>query len=254
MGRRSMAQYDKIAKQYSKAVGEEGDYAHQTQIDPYIYSIIGNPDGKIIYDIGCGNGYMARNLVKKGATVFASDISKKIIKEAKARSEGFNIHYAVHDVTDFALYRSGQFDVVVMNMVIHYIENLKKLFLGISKILKKDGLFVFSTHHFLRPPDPYSGWIKGKINGKEKLFIKVNGYLETGERKVDSFCAGVSKLVIYNHPLSELINLVVEQRLFPFRVEEPSAAGHARSLKRFSKKLQWSHHIPTFLIIGVRKF
>ena len=48
-----MAIYDKFAKQYSDSMSEEGDYFHQTQIDPYIYEIVVNPKGKVIYDIGC---------------------------------------------------------------------------------------------------------------------------------------------------------------------------------------------------------
>jgi ubiquinone/menaquinone biosynthesis C-methylase UbiE len=60
-----MSSYDKFAKQYSDSHGEVGDYYHRTQIDPAIYKVVGNPRGKTIYDLGCGNGYLSRNLAKK---------------------------------------------------------------------------------------------------------------------------------------------------------------------------------------------
>lgn len=246
-----MSDYDKFAKQYSKSMSEKGDYFHQTQIDPYVYSIVGNPKRKTIYDIGCGNGYMARNLTRKGAMVFASDISGELIKEAKKKSKKLNIRYAVHDATDFTSYHSNYFDVAIMNMVIHYIKDLEKLFKGISRILKKNGIFVFSTNHFFRPMYPYSEWVKGKIDDKGKLFIKVTDYLSRNKRTTTSFWDNKTKLTMYNHPLGELVNKMAKNSLYVFRVEEPESVGFA---KDFSKPLQKSHHIPTFLIMGAKKF
>ena len=74
-----MTDYDNVAKQYSDSMSDKGDFYHRTQIDPNVYKIIGDPKGKIIYDLGCGNGYIARNLVKKGAKVFASDVSSELV-------------------------------------------------------------------------------------------------------------------------------------------------------------------------------
>ena len=83
-----MPDYDKVAKLYDKAMPDTGDFYHRTQIDPLMYAVIGDPKGKVIYDAGCGNGYIARNLAKKGAKVFASDISPKLIAIAKKKSKG----------------------------------------------------------------------------------------------------------------------------------------------------------------------
>lgn len=232
-------------------MSEKGDYFHRTQIDPYVYFIIGDPKGKIIYDIGCGNGYMARSLAKRRAKVFSSDLSKNLVEEARVKSKKLDIQYAVHDATDFSLYQPDYFDIVIINMVIHYIKDLDKLLKGISKVLKKGGVFVFSTNHFFRPLYPCSEWVKGKIDDREKLFIKVTGYLNRGKRVTTSLWDNKTKLTIYNRPLGELVNKMSRNKLYTFRVEEPESIGFATS---FSKKLQKSHHIPTFLIIGVKKF
>jgi len=245
-----MSDYDNFAKEYSASMSEQGDYFHQTQIDPFVYSIIGDPKGKTIYDIGCGNGYMARNLANKGAEVFASDASLLLIDDAKRKSKDQSIVYRVHDATDFSEYKDNQFDVVVMNMVIHYIQDLEKLFDGIRRVLKKNGVFVFSTNHFFRPAYPYSEWIPGKIDGKNKLFIKVTDYLNKRDVVVESAWDKKTKMVIYNHPLNELINGMAKRGLFTFRIEEPESVGFA---KDFSMELQKSHHIPTFMTIGARK-
>lgn len=244
-----MADYDEVAKLYSDAMPEEGNFYHRTQIDPYVFSIIGNPKGKVMYDVGCGNGYIARNLVRRGAKVFASDISSKLIDIAKKKSKGLDISYSVHDAIDVHAYKKDMFDVVVMNMVLHYIKNVDALCIGISNILKKDGIFVFSTNHPFRPVYPYSDWTVGKIKNKDALFIKVTGYLKQEGRSGVCWCDNKTKLQFYNQPLHMLINIMSKYGLYTFRLEEPVSDGFAHD---YPKKLQDSHHIPTFMIIGAK--
>ena len=245
-----MSDYDKFAKKYSEAMGEKGDFFHRTQIDPFIYSMIGNPKGKITYDIGCGNGYIARNLSRKGAHVYASDISSKLIDIAIDKSKGLDIEYLVHDATDFTNYKSSQFDIVILNTVVNYIKNLDKLFKGISKVLKKDGKCVIATNHFLRPVYPYSDWIIGEIDGKKTLFTKVTHYLKTIKKVVVSGWDNKIKIKLYNRPLNIYVNTLSKYGLYLERVEEPESSGFARN---FSKKLQKSHLIPTYLIFSAKK-
>jgi len=242
-----MSDYDNVAKQYSDSMSDNGDFYHRTQIDPNVYKIIGDPKGKVIYDLGCGNGYIARNFVRNGAKVFASDISSELVKLAEKNSSGLDINYSVKDALDFNGFTDNQFDVVVMNMVIHYIKDLNTLFKGISRVLKKGGLFVFSTNHPFRPAYPYSDWEIGKINNKEVLFIKATGYLNEEIRKGVCWCDNKTKLIMYNQPLNLLVNTMAKHSLYTFQIEEPESDGFAH---KFSKKLQKSHHIPTFIIFG----
>ena len=166
-----MSDYDNVAKQYSDSMSDNGDFYHRTQIDPNVYKIIGDPKGKVIYDLGCGNGYIARNFVRNGAKVFASDISSELVKLAEKNSSGLDINYSVKDALDFNGFTDNQFDVVVMNMVIHYIKNVDALFKGISRVLKKGGKMYVSdivllpnTLAKLRPrtqiPDHIRCWLE----------------------------------------------------------------------------------------------
>lgn len=245
-----MSAYDNVAKQYSDSMSEDGDFYHSTQIDPNIYKIIGNPRGKTIYDLGCGNGYISRNLAKKGAKVFASDISSELIKLAEEKSKDLDITYSTREALDFEGFSDNQFDVVVMNMVIHYIKDLDSLFKGVSRILKKDGLFVFSTSHPFRPAYPYSEWETGKINSEEVLFIKTTGYLKEEARDGICWCDNKTKLKMYNQPINLLVNTMAKYGLYTSQIIEPESDGFAH---KYSKELQNSHHIPTFIIFGATK-
>lgn len=245
-----MTSYNNFAKQYSDTMSETGDFYHQTQIDPYIFKIIGDINDKTVYDLGCGNGYIARNLKRQGAKVFASDTSSELIKIAIEKSKGWDIVYSVRDGIDFSGFEDQKFDVVIMNMVIHYIEDIDTLFKEISRVLKSNGIFAFSTSHFFRPNYPYSDWVMGKINDQERLFIKVSNYLETYNVRVKSYWDDETELDIINRPLSQIVNTMSKYNLFLKEVYEPESVGFAKS---FSKKLQMSHHIPTFIIFGAVK-
>ena len=245
-----MSSYDKFAKAYSDSHGEEGDYFHKTQIDPAIYKIVGDPKDKTIYDLGCGNGYISRNLAKKGAKVFASDVSKDLVEIAKGKSIDLDISYSTREGIDFSGFADKQFDVVVMNMVIHYIKDVDTLFKEISRVLKPNGTLVFSTNHFFRPTSPYSDWILGKIKDDERLFIKVTNYLETYSVSTKSGWDNVTELTIINRPLNKYINTMSKYRLYLKVVFEPESVGFAKS---FPEELWGTHHIPTFIILGAIK-
>lgn len=247
-----MAVYDRFATEYSDVMGDKGDYFHRTQIDPYVMEILGEVKNKKIYDLGCGNGYLARKLAQAGAEVWASDVSEKLVEIAKARKGSERIKYAVHDGTDFLMYREGQFDAVVMNMVVGYIKELDKLMQGVAKVLKKGGKLVFSMPHFFRPMYPYSEWVKGSLDEKEILFIRVTGYLKEEARKAESVYGSVAaKLTLYNRPLGRYVEAMAQHGLHIFQIAEPESRGFAM---QFTDKLQKSHHIPTFLIVGAKKF
>lgn len=243
-----MAIYDYFASEYSSSMGEEGDYFHRTQIDPYIFQMLGEVKGKKIYDLGCGNGYLARKLAKLGARVKASDESRELIKIAKEL--GGEVEYKIHDGVNFGEYKAREFDAVILNMVIHYIQDLDKLMEGVARVLKRGGKLVFSMPHFLRPNYPYSEWIKGEIGGKEKLFIKVTGYLEEEARKTESMFGKEFEVVLYHRPLKRYIEAMSRHGLYVVNIGEPESKGFA---KQFSEKLQKSHLIPTFLIMSAKK-
>lgn len=244
-----MALYDRFASEYSSSMGEEGDYFHRTQIDPYIFQMLGDIKDKEIYDLGCGNGYLARKMVKMGARVTASDESRKLIEIAEKLGEG-RIRYRVHDGTDFGQYKDKQFDAVVMNMVVHYIKDLEAIMEGVARVLKKDGKLVFSMPHFLRPMHPYAEWIKGQIGGKERLFVKVTGYLKEEGRKTESVWGKSEIITLYNRPMKKYVEAMAQNGLYITELAEPESKGFA---KQYDDKLQKSHQIPTFMIVAARK-
>ena len=54
-----------------------GDIHRVVLLNPTIFSLLGEVDGNHLLDAGCGEGYLSRLLVKKGARVTAVDFSQK---------------------------------------------------------------------------------------------------------------------------------------------------------------------------------
>ena len=76
-------EYDTFATSWNREVGNAGAWHQKYDIDPLLFKLLGNIKEKTILEIGCGNGYFARILARKGAKVSAFDISPKLIKFAK---------------------------------------------------------------------------------------------------------------------------------------------------------------------------
>ena len=97
---------------------------HQQTVDTLLdwLKSDGNLPGLSICDAGCGVGSLSIPLAEAGAKVYASDISEKMVEEAKERAKnvlgnGDNPTFAVQDLETL----SGRYDTVVcLDVLIHY--------------------------------------------------------------------------------------------------------------------------------------
>ncbi|MBF2080443.1 MAG: magnesium protoporphyrin IX methyltransferase [Synechococcales cyanobacterium T60_A2020_003] len=97
---------------------------HQQTVDHVVrwLSDDGNLAGLTICDAGCGVGSLSIPLAQAGATVFASDISEKMVGEAKERAQETlenpeAIQFAIQDLEHL----SGRYHTVIcLDVLIHY--------------------------------------------------------------------------------------------------------------------------------------
>ncbi|VVB76836.1 2-phytyl-1,4-naphtoquinone methyltransferase [uncultured archaeon] len=145
-------QWDRIADEYDKSVGEEGDFVHTRYINPAIFKFLGNAKGRSILDLGCGNGYLSRMLARKGAKVVGVDASQRMLDIAKEReaSEMLGIRYFLNDASDMKDIRSGSVDCAISNMALHNVQNIKGTAKECARVLRRKGRIIFSIVHPLR--------------------------------------------------------------------------------------------------------
>ena len=131
-----------------------------------------------IFDLGCGEGYVSRQLINRGAaSVVAIDISEKMIDAAKSiETEG--ISYSVGDARSMAEYDSESFDLVLAMFLFNYlnVEESAQTIKEIFRILKPGGRFVMAVPHpslpFLRKKEfPFYFEPNGNyFSGRNTLF------------------------------------------------------------------------------------
>lgn len=97
---------------------------------------------KVILDFGCGHGVDTMKFVKLGAKkVVGIDPSKAMIDLAKRHNHHRKIEFIKTDGKKLPL-KNNQFDLVFANFVVHYLEDTKKQFTEIARVLNQGGYFL----------------------------------------------------------------------------------------------------------------
>ena len=213
--------FERFAKQYDEDMGDAGSYNHQHTIDPPLFDLIGNPKGLTICDIACGNGYIARRLIREGAKkIWASDISPELIKLAQDKYEDLDIKFSVQEAEDFNGFPENYFDLVIIHMAIWYVEDVDKFLANVYKILKPKGRFIFSIDHPLK----WSLYTAIDAVKQDETDAEQDKYLEV--RKVKTFNNWLQKqddLAVYFRPQSWYINLCGKNNLLIRAMREPAS-------------------------------
>ena len=215
---------------------------------PIIFSLLGDIRGKNILDIGCGYGSTTIKLSKLGAeSVLGIDASNKMIMKANTENKTDGIEYSVLNAVNLNEL-DRKFDVVISCLVIHYIENIDKLFNDINYVLNDNGLFVFSMEHpiFTASKDNTSRkWLynrRGEVSG----FI-LDNYSKEGIRKSNWLN---KDLIKYHYKTSTIINKLIENGFIIDKIEEPSPT---RKMVKALSKAEHEIHRPVFLIVKCHK-
>lgn len=139
-------QYDSISSAYVSLA--DIDPAKKYIQFPEALSLLGNVKGKMVLDIGCGNGIFARILAEHGATVEGYDPSEKQIEEAQKIEQIENLGIRYHVADHPAEGAKEKFDCAVALLVLMYATSkweLEKIFANAYDSLIAGGTFVALT-------------------------------------------------------------------------------------------------------------
>lgn len=94
--------------------------------------------GKIILDVGCGNGILSHELALLGATVFGIDYSSSVWN-ANARLKNPKLCYIQCDL-HFLPFKNQFFDLLYSNGVLHHTPNTYNAFRSVISSIKPQGI------------------------------------------------------------------------------------------------------------------
>lgn len=113
-----------------------------------------------LLEIACGTGTHALLLEKRGYRIVATDYSEDMLERAKQKGTSSRVDFRLQDMTQLDV-NGGPFDAAYCLFdAIGYVatnESLAKVFRGVHKHLRPDGLFIFEFWHagaMLRHYDP----------------------------------------------------------------------------------------------------
>ncbi|MBI2009339.1 class I SAM-dependent methyltransferase [Candidatus Saccharibacteria bacterium] len=99
-----------------------------------------------ILELGCGVGGDAVFFTDKGHKVIATDVSDVVVEQNKRHFANTDVKFSVLDMRKPLPYKPESFDVVYVNLSLHYYshDKTRKIVKEVAKVLKPDGIFAFA--------------------------------------------------------------------------------------------------------------
>jgi len=269
--KKTETKWDKMAEWWNQEVGEKGVWHQRNSIDPVVFKKLGNIKNKVILEIGCGNGYFTRLLAKKGAKVTGIDLSRKLIAFAlkREKSKPFGIKYLVRNAAKLYGLKSRSFDIVIANMCLMDIADAQGTIKEASRVLKKNGYFLFSITHpvFNTVGDEWT--ILKAEDGKKYFARAIYKYLSSVKGTFNLWASGIQTDLYHRSIQTYFKYLLNSGFLINEFIEIPTKKKVTKATKQdgnmrirsskyttlFDKKIKESagKEIPLFLIIGALK-
>lgn len=190
--------------------------------------------GKSVLDIGCGFGWHCIYAAEQGAqNVVGTDISEKMLAEAREKTHFKNVHYIKAAMEEFD-YGKEQYDVVISSLAFHYTENFKMIADRVYQCLRPGGSFVFSVEHPVFTAQGTQDWF---YNGETKDHWPVDNYFMEGKRSAVFLGEQVTK---YHKTMTTYLNDLIKSGFSITGIIEPqpdpalldSVAGMRDELRR----------------------
>ena len=187
----------------------------------WIYSNYEIPEGARILELGCGTGSMwigKDEVVRKCGKLILSDFSEGMIETAKEKLSSYDkIEYQVIDIQDIP-YEDDSFDIVIANMMLYHVPDLKKGLSEVRRVLKEGGAFYCATFGEHGIMEYLSGILieYGVEDNTNKNFTLQNGdqYLKSAFGKVERFdykdslaVTNIEDIIDYIYSLSSMTTL-----------------------------------------------
>jgi 2-polyprenyl-3-methyl-5-hydroxy-6-metoxy-1,4-benzoquinol methylase len=197
---------DEIAQEWNtnvpsrvKELEANKDFTYLNTIIPGIKDALEkytNLNDKIL-DVGCGTGYLTNSIKELGYDIQGIDIADEAIYHAQRRFP--NIFFNNTSIIEFSSEHEKEFNVCILNMVLHNLINLDDNICALNKLLKSNGIVIASIPH----PDVWV--IKEKLDLREVIVIgrstvyKASFKIHGGSKHPSKFTYVHRKVPTYNH-------------------------------------------------------
>jgi SAM-dependent methyltransferase len=199
------------ARWWDDRIGDGNDF-QTLLIEPPTERLLNVSAADTILDVACGAGRFARRMASLGAKVVGIDTSTEFIARARQRTPDDNaIEYRVLDAASLDELRSlgeNRFTKAVCTMALMDMPEIAPLFQALSRLLPRDGRFVFSvTHPCFHSADVQrfaEMYEEGPGRHVTRTGVKVSSYLSPSARKTEGIIGQPEPQFFFHRPLSQL--------------------------------------------------
>ncbi|WP_113808259.1 class I SAM-dependent methyltransferase [Bacillus taeanensis] len=226
--------YNKLAHDYEHNVDHYSPYNTDYERPAMMCSLPKSVEDLNILDAGCAAGWYTETFLLQGANVTSIDISPEMVAATKRRV-GNKAKVMCLDLSNDLPFQDQVYDIVVSSLVLHYIEDWTKVFKEFSRILKPNGIFLFSIHH------PF---MDVSMSPSKNYFSReiIKDKWKRGDERVDVW--------FYRRPLHEIINVTSHYFVISRLIEPlPTEAFKGKKPESYEKLMK----NPNFLIIKAKK-
>lgn len=224
--------WDANARWWDDRIGDGNDF--QTMlIEPATERLLNVSSNDTILDVACGAGRCARRIAAIGARVVAFDTSTEFIARARARTPAdAAVEYHVLDAAhagEMLSLGTNRFNKAVCTMALMDMPEIVPLFRALSRLLPREGAFVFSITH----PCFHSATVQrfAEISEDEpgrhrvRTGVKVTHYRSTSARKTEGIVGQPEPQFFFHRPIGALFQAGFDAGFVVDGVEEPGFAA-----------------------------
>lgn len=226
--------YQELADAYAERIDTKPHNAYYDR--PAMLALMPDVSGMKVLDAGCGPGVYSEELVKRGASVVACDVSDRMLERAADRLQN-SVELKRVDLTQpLTMFTENEFDFVNAPLCLDYIEDWTSLFREFHRILKPGCLAIYSCGH----------------PSFDAEYFKTQNYF--GVEQVSAMWTGFGKKVVvpsYRRSIEEALMPAINAGMLIDTVHEPLPTDDFRKadLMRYRRLM----HRPSFLCVRMKK-
>ena len=215
--------------------------------DPVLFELLGNVAGRVVVDAGCGEGYLARALVNRGAIVIGFENAESLLERAISHEQEnpLGIRYLCGSMSRPFEVEDASVDLVVANNVFMYLADLAGALRQFARLLKRGGAVVAVYSHpcFWGPGTRWQSIPPDSPRPEDAFSRRVAHYFDRRPHRF-TYPGYPAPLVFFPRTLSDYIRHFSEAGFCLTRLEEPQPAKDMP----FSVRAQFGS-LPTSLAI-----
>ncbi|WP_309738084.1 MULTISPECIES: class I SAM-dependent methyltransferase [unclassified Chamaesiphon] len=194
--------WHKNAAPWIIAIEERQIESRKLVTDRAIIDAVVSQNGRKVLDLGCGEGWLARELTLLGMDVLGTDIIPAFIDRARLNgSQRFEL-LSYEEIAGGKL--AEKFDVVVANFSLLGQQSVTSLFRSIRSLLNPQGSFIVQTLHPLLVCGNFTyvdSWRSTSWDGFSSGFTPTPWYFRTMETWVQLYATNGLSIVEIREPI-----------------------------------------------------